>query len=1044
MCTKSTDGKWTKGWLAKTYADCPSDIQQFIEEHARKKLMIPFRRRHFEMNALARELITRVHATGKVAWGGVIPEQVDALSSRLWPRKRIFLIYDEKSSIAMTFTGQLRESLPELWPSVRFVETLEEADRSVVILTKGVLDGKSREYLQKATLKKSGIHPEYIYVLKEDHAEEAWDWGLPSTSSASIASSIYGHEAYKFRSSECPPLRYEHRAMVLDLAKRLVGNAGTSCARRVSLLANVDLQVEEYEDSDSEMKTTGDAEAIHDDGGSGSDIDDTALAVVDQQNSPPKKIGSRRSNKSKVDTNGAYRMKVSTTGPENTLPSFFFMAKSEEGGSLFKGFYDPPYEGGRGEPNPFEVPVNNCPDDLFDNTSPDLRVPQLPWALQDDWGCERETKDVSTIILESKSLRASVTPQWGGKVWSLYHKGFDRELLFANPAHQPANIGYRKAWSSGGAEWNWAPGKIGHSVFTESPVYAARLDTEEEGEILRVFEYDRLNGTLWQVDMFVDDDGVFWAHPKVRNFNNVSIPGYWWTCVANKVEDSTRIVTPAQMSVTPCSDWPYGAWTLRNTSFKGTGDTQHECDGRAPWQQDMSYLGNIPTSHDFFMHHLDRNVVPHITHVSPDGFSLVHSHPEWMNGTKFFEWGMNEYGIFQQDFLSASDYENEECDSDVYDPYCPAYVHEGRYTELQVGPAATQMHVFPVPAHGHVEWTEWFKAFQGNVTRLHSTHYEDALDEVREYIDSDDGVSSDRIQEVDTFFEMIADRAPSEVLTPGMPWGGLAEMQRGKNFSACCPFTHVPYDKDTMHWIDLIRLDGNFSKNSLNATPITFEVGVEWMSLLKDGETWLHHLFRGTQALEVGDAPRARTEFEASVELRPNPHAFRNMAVMSPTADLAWQHYQNAWSSYLDLSDQDAVKFRIGKDLAREIAPWLMLNERWEDLRGFLKSLPDAYASKDRVLHALAALHVHDGNFMSAKKILRANCFPTYGSERSALIELWWSALVLEAEASKDGTPLTKRELLALQRKYRCHGDSATSTLNDPCILGPPNLGYAY
>jgi len=138
-----------------------------------------------------------------------------------------------------------------------------------------------------------------------------------------------------------------------------------------------------------------------------------------------------------------------------------------------------------------------------------------------------------------------------------------------------------------------------------------------------VYEYDRLNSTLWQVDMFVDDDGVFWAHPKVRNFNKVEIPGYWWTCVANKVEDNTRIVTPAEMSVTPCAKWPYGAWTLRNTSFKGTGDLNHTCQDRLPWEQDMSYLGNIPTSHDFFMHHLDPSVVPHITHVAPDGFALV-------------------------------------------------------------------------------------------------------------------------------------------------------------------------------------------------------------------------------------------------------------------------------------------------------------------------------------------------------------------------------------------------------------------------------------
>ena len=43
-------------------------------------------------------------------------------------------------------------------------------------------------------------------------------------------------------------------------------------------------------------------------------------------------------------------------------------------------------------------------------------------------------------------------------------------------------------------------------------------------------------------------------------------------------------------------------------------------------------------------------------------------------------------GMFQQDFLSASDYTNPNCSSEYYDPWCSAYEHEGRYAELQVCP----------------------------------------------------------------------------------------------------------------------------------------------------------------------------------------------------------------------------------------------------------------------------------------------------------------------------------------------------------------------
>ena len=185
---------------------------------------------------------------------------------------------------------------------------------------------------------------------------------------------------------------------------------------------------------------------------------------------------------------GTERIRVSPTGPSSTLPSFFFMSGDEEGGSIWSG------HGwhGLGEPTPFE-PSTACPDDVFENLAPDLRVPQLPWRLQDDWGCEAinaDPSDVDVLVLENDVLRAAITPQWGGKVWSLYHKGLERQLFFNNPAHQPANIGYRKAWTAGGCEWNWAPGRIGHSVFSESPVWTAVMPSRL-GPVVRVYRANR-------------------------------------------------------------------------------------------------------------------------------------------------------------------------------------------------------------------------------------------------------------------------------------------------------------------------------------------------------------------------------------------------------------------------------------------------------------------------------------------------------------------------------------------------------------------------
>ena len=70
-----------------------------------------------------------------------------------------------------------------------------------------------------------------------------------------------------------------------------------------------------------------------------------------------------------------------------------------------------------------------------------------------------------------------------------------------------------------------------------------RLDTER-GPVLRVYEFDRYNGTAWQVDMLLTN-GSFVAHPRILNPTDKDLRGYWWTCVAVDAEPSTRIYTPA-------------------------------------------------------------------------------------------------------------------------------------------------------------------------------------------------------------------------------------------------------------------------------------------------------------------------------------------------------------------------------------------------------------------------------------------------------------------------------------------------------------------
>lgn len=134
--------------------------------------------------------------------------------------------------------------------------------------------------------------------------------------------------------------------------------------------------------------------------------------------------------------------------------------------------------------------------------------------------------------------------------------------------------------------------------------------------------------------------------------------------------------------------------------------------------------------------------------------------------------------------MSGSDYENPECskDQDVpfYDPHCSHYKHEGKYTELQIGPARSQMHTFPLPGSndpktkGEYQWTEWFKAFEGNVTEMHSSNYAKPLTHVMDWMNSPtEGLSTSTIQSTDEWLEAMSSVAPKpeHMLYQGTPWG---------------------------------------------------------------------------------------------------------------------------------------------------------------------------------------------------------------------------------------------------------------------------------
>ena len=189
---------------------------------------------------------------------------------------------------------------------------------------------------------------------------------------------------------------------------------------------------------------------------------------------------------------GTLRLNSSDTSPstDNVLPFFRFLSPGDEGsvgidlplGHLPNGL----------KPRPATL-GNTLPDYLIDpqHGLPDTLGKVLPWRLKDGWTSSRKPTDVKVATLENEHLRVDVMPLWGGHVHRALHKRSGRHLCFYNEEHQPVNDGEARAMTLGGIQWNWLPNQLGHAVFTQNPVYVAKMQTER-GDALRVWEFDRL------------------------------------------------------------------------------------------------------------------------------------------------------------------------------------------------------------------------------------------------------------------------------------------------------------------------------------------------------------------------------------------------------------------------------------------------------------------------------------------------------------------------------------------------------------------------
>jgi len=341
---------------------------------------------------------------------------------------------------------------------------------------------------------------------------------------------------------------------------------------------------------------------------------------------------------------------------------------------------------------------------------------------------------------------------------------------------------------------------------------------------------------------------------------------------------------------------------------------------------------------------------------------------------------------------------------------------QGDYTELQVGPAPTQMQNFPVPKNSIREWTEWFKGFYGDLETLYGP-YDGALELIDTWMKNQhDGMPQEIVRDWDAFFAEHATDKPAEVLVRGQPWGALEEMRMGHKIVDGLEFSLPPKSdplyKEAQPWVELVQ-HGTFSEETLAVLPISYQTTDPWYKLLEDSCakdcTWLHHLHLGIGGAERGDIATPKEHFQSSMILKSNPLAARNLAVLSSTQDEAWPIYQNAWKILHSGWQKDPAYDRLTANFVTEICFFLQQAGWYDQMREFLSAVPQKHRGLDAYLTMQIKVLLYDGKYDEASSILGSECFPTYAKARSDLQDMWNDAQEGIAMMKK-GTTLTNVE----------------------------------
>ena len=446
----------------------------------------------------------------------------------------------------------------------------------------------------------------------------------------------------------------------------------------------------------------------------------------------------------------------------------------------------------------------------------------LPVRVRDGYGRSRAPMDIDTVVIENDRLRATVLPGLGGRIASLFHKPTGRELLYRNPVFQPACFALNGAWFSGGIEWNI--GATGHTTLSCSPLHAARVTAPDGGEMLRLWEWERLRDLPFQVDLWLPEGSDFlYVGVRIRNPHERPAPTYWWSNIA--VPEECRVLAPAEEAYR--FGYERRLHRVPVPTYDGA-DRTYPMNGAHP----ADYFYDVPDGRRRWIAALDE-----------DGRGLVQTSTDVLRGRKLFVWGTGTGGRRWQSWLTQPG--------------------TGGYCEIQAGLARTQLeHVRLEPA-SEVSWLEAYGPLEAEREGDWTTVVSGAEARL-------DGALPRPV--VDAAYEAwlpYADADPGETLAVGSGWGALELLRSGGKLPGT-PFEETTLGEAQAPWRELL-LTGSLPEPRRVAPPGETLVAPHWRDMLETAPARpLTEYHLGVAQWHAGDRAQAVRSWERALELAPS------------------------------------------------------------------------------------------------------------------------------------------------------------------------------